>query len=103
MRSLGGRFRDDARGQSDASSRETMARNFRSSDEGKEVVTADGDVVGTIESVSGSTAHVRPDEDLSRSIRRRLGWTEEGEESYRLRSSQVESFSGDQVQLMEDL
>lgn len=80
-----------------------MARNFRSSDEGKEVVTADGDVIGTIDSVSGSTAHVSPDDDLSQSIRRRLGWTEEGEETYRLRSSQVEAFSDDQVQLMEEL
>lgn len=75
-----------------------MPRNFRSSDEGKHVVTADGDMVGTIEEASGSNAHVTPDQDLSRSIRRRLGWTEEGEESYQLNKSEVESF-GDQIQL----
>lgn len=80
-----------------------MARNFRSSDEGKEVVTADGDTVGTIQGISGSSAHVMPDEDLSQSIRRRLGWTEEGEESYELSHSMVDEISGDQVQLKKNL
>lgn len=80
-----------------------MARKFESSDEGKEVVTADGDIVGTIVDVSGSSAHVMPDEDLSQSIRRRLGWTEEDEESYRLENSNVDEFSGDQIRLKNNL
>lgn len=80
-----------------------MARNFESSDEGKEVVTADGDTVGTIVEVSGSSAHVEPDEDLSQSIRRRLGWTEEGEESYQLNHSNVDEISGNQVRLKKNM
>lgn len=103
MAGLGERVGDNGRIEPWFVVRTTMARNFKSSDEGKEVVTADGDIVGTIERVSGSTAHVRPDDDLSQSIRRRLGWTEEGEEMYRLESSKVEEFAGDQVHLMENL
>lgn len=79
-----------------------MVRNFRSEDEGKHVRTSDGDMVGTIDSASGSRAHVRPDEDLSRSTRRRLGWTEEGEETYEIRTSHVEQISDDEVHLKED-
>lgn len=76
-----------------------MTRDFTDEDEGKMVVTADGDTVGTIESVSGSMAQVRPDEDLSRSIRRRLGWSEEGEETYQLEASKVDQISDDEVRL----
>lgn len=78
-----------------------MPRDFKSSDEGKRVLTAEGDMVGTIEQTAGSHAMVEPDEDLSRSIRRRLGWTEEGETSYRLEKSEVDSFSGDEIHLKE--
>lgn len=80
-----------------------MVRDFKSEDKGKKVVTADGDIVGTVERASGSSAHVEPDEDLSRSIRRRLGWTEEGEETYRLQKSKVDSIEGDEIRLMENL
>lgn len=80
-----------------------MTRDFKSDDEGKEVVTADGEMVGTIDRASGSSAHVKPDEELSRSIRRRLGWTEEGSETYRLDKSEVDSITDDEVQLKDDL
>lgn len=80
-----------------------MARNFEPEDEGKSVMTADGDMVGTIESISGSTAHVRPHDDLSRSTRRRLGWSEEGENSYELEHSNVDSITDDGVRLKRDL
>lgn len=80
-----------------------MVRDFKSEDKGKEVVTADGDMVGTIQRASGSSAHVEPDEDLSSSIRRRLGWTEEGEETYRLEKSKVDRITGDQVRLKRNL
>lgn len=78
-----------------------MARNFRSEDEGKSVVSADGDEIGTVERVSGSTAHVKPAADLSQSIRRRLGWSEEDQETYHLENSQVERITDDEIQLME--
>jgi hypothetical protein len=80
-----------------------MVRNFRSGDEGKRVVTADGDEVGSVDRVSGGTARVRPGGDLSRSIRRRLGWTEEDEETYRLQRSKVDVITDDEIRLKADL
>ncbi|MFC7177157.1 hypothetical protein [Halosegnis marinus] len=66
-------------------------------------MTADGDAVGTVDMAAGSSAHIAPDEDLSRSIRRRLGWTEEGEETYRLDKSKVDSITDDEVRLKGNL
>lgn len=80
-----------------------MVRNFKSEDKGKRVVTADGDMVGTVDRASGSSAHIKPDEDLSRSIRRRLGWTEEGEETYQLQKSKIDSITDDEIRLKKNL
>lgn len=76
-----------------------MVREFKSEDKGKKVVTADGDMVGTVEEASGTAARVKAEEDLSRSIRRRLGWSEEDEESFELEHSNVERISGDEIRL----
>lgn len=80
-----------------------MVRDFKASDEGATVMTADGERIGTIENVEGSTAHVRPTGDLDRSTRRRLGWTEEGEATYPLRKSRVKSIDDDGVHLKRNL
>lgn len=80
-----------------------MVRDFKAEDKSKRVVTADGDMVGMVETAAGSSAHITPDEDLSRSIRRRLGWTEEGEETYRLDKSKVDSITDDEVRLKGNL
>lgn len=80
-----------------------MARNFRSEDEEKRVVTADGDMVGTVDRVSGSSAHIKVDKDLSRSIRRRLGWNEEGKDTFRLQKSKVDKITDDEVRLKKNL
>ena len=80
-----------------------MVRNFESDDEGKRVVTADGDMIGTVERASGSSAHIKPENNLSRSVRRRLGWSEEGEDTYQLRKSKVNSITDDEIQLKENL
>ena len=80
-----------------------MVRNFSSKDKGKRVVTADGDMVGTVQRASGSTAHVAIDDDLAQNTRRRLGWTEEGEETYQLRKSNVDRIEDDEIRLKRDL
>lgn len=76
-----------------------MVREFTAGDEGKTVVTADGDEVGTIEKIDRNMAHVRPDGSLARSIRRRLGWAEEDEDVYEIEHSRVSNISGDEVRL----
>ena len=75
-----------------------MVREFRTSDEGKTVVTADGDEVGTIEKIEGDMAHVKPKGSLSRSIRRRLGWAED-EDMYEVEHAKVQQISGNEVHL----
>jgi hypothetical protein len=80
-----------------------MVRNFKSEDEGKSVMTADGDIVGRVEKVSGSTAHVKAEGGLSQSIRRRLGWTEEEEDTYELRKSNVDEITDDGIRLKKNL
>ena len=75
-----------------------MVREFRTSDEGKTVLTADGDEVGTIEKIEGDMAHVKPKGSLSRSIRRRLGWAED-EDMYEVEHAKVQQISGNEVHL----
>lgn len=81
-----------------------MDRNFEHGDEGKRVVTADGDEVGMVSRVEDDRLHIRPADNLSRGIRRRLGWSEDqNEDEYTLQKSKVETIQGDEVHLKEDL
>lgn len=77
-----------------------MVRDFKSSDRGNIVMTHDGKRVGEISKASGSKATVEPDSGLSKSIRRRLGWSE-GAETYELNKSRVDNIAGDEVHLKE--
>lgn len=79
-----------------------MAREFKSSDKGRKVMTADGDMVGTIDRISGNRAYVKPDRKLSDSIRRQLEWTEEGKNTYELDHDAVASIKDDGVHLKAD-
>ena len=76
-----------------------MVRDFTPEDEGMDVFTTDDEKVGTIEKVKGNIAHVEPEQDLSRSLRRRLGWTDEGMSSYELSTEHVERIDDDGIYL----
>lgn len=76
-----------------------MPRDFMAEDRAKGVLTADGDMVGTIEEIKGSTAHVKPDASLDQSIRSKLGWTTEGESVYELSHSAVADIADDEVHI----
>jgi len=78
-----------------------MVREFRTSDEGKTVVTADGDEVGTVQKIDENMAHVQPKGSLSRSIRRRLGWAEDDQDVYEVQHDRVERISDDEIHLKE--
>ena len=64
-----------------------------------DVYTADGDMVGTVDQASDSTAHIKPASNLSTSQRRRLGWTEEDKDTYRLETSKVDHIDDDGIHL----
>jgi hypothetical protein len=78
-----------------------MARAFKDSDEGMTVVTSDGDEVGTVAGVRGDTVHVKPETGLGESIRQRLGWGDDMEDTYELSHSRVQSFSGNKIHLQD--
>jgi hypothetical protein len=80
-----------------------MVREFESSDEGMKVMTADGDMVGTVEEIQSDRAHVKPDAGLSQNTRRKLGWTKQGEDTYPLKHSSVDQISGDEIHLKRNL
>lgn len=98
------RVRDTAStGAQNALRKHTMVRDFTSKDEGKRVVSSDGDMIGTVESTSGSTAHIKTNADLPQNTRRRLGLAEEGEETYRLQKSKVDRIVDGEIRLKKNL
>lgn len=80
-----------------------MDRNFRNDDEGKKVMTADGDMVGTIAETAESKAHVKADTNLSSAIRNRLGWTDESTDTYELPKASVDEINDDAVHLQDNV
>jgi sporulation protein YlmC with PRC-barrel domain len=78
-----------------------MVRNFNSEDEGKPVMTNDGETIGTVEKTTGTELHVKPEGGLSQSIRRRLGWAEKDADTYSIEKSSVKEISDDGIRLNE--
>jgi sporulation protein YlmC with PRC-barrel domain len=78
-----------------------MVRNFTPEDEGKRVMTEDGETVGTVAKTTGTELHVEPDTGLSQSIRRRLGWAESDQDTFSVSHSSVDSITDDEIRLKE--
>ncbi|WP_255194552.1 PRC-barrel domain containing protein [Natronobeatus ordinarius] len=76
-----------------------MCAHFSDHDEGKRVVNADGEAIGIVEHVHGSTVHVNPDPGVTDTIRSKLGWGDADEETYELDESNVESITDDEIRL----
>jgi len=68
------------------------------SDEGKEVVTHDNEVVGQVVSVEENTAEVDPHTSLSETMMSKLGWSGH-QETTRIQFDEVDAVVGDQVRL----
>ncbi|WP_227132697.1 hypothetical protein [Halorubellus salinus] len=62
-------------------------------------MTADGDMVGTVDKIHDDEAHVRVDTGLSGSIRSKLGWEDENETVYPLKHENVDKIQGDEIHL----
>ncbi|SFR47267.1 hypothetical protein [Halogeometricum limi] len=77
-----------------------MARKFSEEDRNKEVVTADGDRIGTINDVRDGRATVDRDDDdggITDKIKDMLGWDDD--DSNELDSDHVDSYDDDRVRL----
>jgi hypothetical protein len=73
------------------------------SDEGKTVVSDNGDTIGVISDVRGGQAYVDPDPGVTDKIMSRMGWSDADEEDFALNASQVEEITDDEVRLTSDL
>ena len=69
------------------------------SDEGKTVVNAGGENVGTVVDVDNSTATVEPDPGLTDELAAELGWGDADDETYQLDSNSVEAVTDDEIRL----
>lgn len=68
-------------------------------DEGKKVVSTDGDEIGRITEVRGGTAYVDPDAGMFDTVKAKLDWGDPGEDSYPIQSDHVADVTDDQVRL----
>lgn len=69
------------------------------SDEGKTVVTQDGDEIGEISAVQNNAIVVEAPEDLGDSIRSRLDWDHTRGNKYMLQASNVDNVTDDSVEV----
>ncbi|MBX0295330.1 hypothetical protein [Haloarcula nitratireducens] len=76
-----------------------MARNFTDDDRDKDVVTANGNRIGSIRNVDDDRATVDRDDDggLTDKIKDMLGWGDD--DSNEVRNEHVDSINDDEVRL----
>ena len=79
---------------------DAMARNFTDDDRGKDVVTSDGDRIGTINDVRDDRATVDRDNDrdLTDKVKDMLGWGDD-DDANEIRNEHVDSYDDNQVRL----
>lgn len=72
---------------------------FTDDDRGKAVENANGDRVGTIETVEGDVAHVRPNPDAVDSIKSSIGWESRADETLPLDRDRVADVTENAVRI----
>jgi hypothetical protein len=70
------------------------------SDEGKRVVSADGELLGEVAKVDQGVAHLEPEEDYE-AITSSLDWEQASDEDYTFQETAVEEVTDEQVVLRE--
>lgn len=77
-----------------------MARELTDSESGKEIVTPDGDPVGTVASVRDGTAYVDPDPEAPETVVATLGWDDlDGDDGYPLPRTAVDEVTPETIRL----
>jgi hypothetical protein len=72
--------------------------NITDDDEGKEVVTSDGDSVGMVTEVRGGAAYVDPDPDMVDRLKSKLDWGDT-DGGYPIQADDVADVTDDQIRL----
>jgi len=75
------------------------ASRITDDDQGKRVITEDGDEVGVVSEVRGGTAYVEPDPGMMDSIKAKLGWGDADEDTYPLDNDDVMEVTDDRIRL----
>lgn len=70
--------------------------------QGKNVVDANGEVIGKVTSVRGDTAYVDPDPGMTEKIMSKLGWDDIDREDYPLRGDSIQRIDDDKIYLRQD-
>ncbi|ELY61609.1 hypothetical protein [Natronolimnohabitans innermongolicus] len=76
-----------------------MCARFTDDDEGKQVVNANGERIGIVESVDAGTPYVNPNPDVTDSIKTALGWGDADEETYVLDTDDVEAVTDREIRV----
>lgn len=76
-----------------------MSAHYTDDEEGKRVVTADGDEIGMVSEVRDGRLHVDPDPGMTDSIKASLGWGDADDETYALDEDKVESVTDDEIHI----
>lgn len=72
---------------------------FTDDDQGKSVVTADGEKIGMVSSVEGNRAYVDADPGITDQIKSALGWEDADQDDYALSESQIDTVTDDEIRL----
>ena len=76
-----------------------MTPNLTDSDEGKRVVSNDGEEVGRVVEVKEETAFVDPNANLEETLKSKIGLTDEEEGSFTIDASSISEITGDEVRI----
>ena len=71
---------------------------FSSADEGK-TVTVEGESIGTVTSVEGDTARIKPDADVTDRIRSKLNWKNPEKDTHTISDSRVDAITDEEIRL----
>ncbi|MDL5360806.1 PRC-barrel domain containing protein [Halalkalicoccus sp. NIPERK01] len=76
-----------------------MCAQLTSEDEGKDVVDANGEKIGVVQSVRAGTAYVNPDPGVTDEIKSTLGWGDADEDTYALDDHRIEAVTDREIQI----
>ena len=77
-----------------------MNQPLTEEDEGKRIVSHDGETIGTVAKVDQGVAHVDPEEDYE-AIKHYLDWEDASDEDYTFQETAVEEATDDEIVLKE--
>lgn len=82
-----------------ARERTTAMATLAESDEGKDVVTSNGEKIGIVKAVSHERAHVDPDPGLTDELKTSLGWADRDDDTYPVAETEIETVTEDELRL----